>query len=127
VKFFADHNVTESVCRLLEERGHEVVRLRDELPPDSPDPVVAKYAEQMEAVLISHDGDFRSIAPRIPHGERARFRKLSRIHLRCDYPSAEKRVAAAIDLVEFEWNLAQERADKRIHIVIQKAGIKTNR
>ncbi len=127
MKFFADHNVTESVCRLLEERGHEVVRLRDELPPDSPDPVVAKYAEQIDAVLISHDRDFRKIAPRIPRGGKARFRRLSRIHLQCDYPEAENRVAAALGLVEFEWNLAQERADKRIHIVIQKTGIKTNR
>lgn len=127
MKFFADHNVTESVCRFLEDRGHKVVRLRDELPPDSPDPVVAKYAEQIDAILISHDGDFKRIAPRIPHGGKARFRKLSRIHLQCDYPNAENRVAAAIGLVEFEWSLAQERADKRIHIVIQKSGIKTNR
>lgn len=127
MKFFADHNVTESVCRVLEEKGHDVVRLRDELPPDSPDPVVAKFAEQIDAILISHDGDFKRIAPRIPRGRRARFRKLSRIHLRCDYAGAEKRVAAAIGLIEFEWNLAQERADKRIHIEIQKSGIKTNR
>lgn len=127
MKFFADHNVAESVCQLLEEAGHEVIRLRDELPPNSPDPVVAKYAESIDAVLISHDGDFKRIAPRIPHGERNRFRRLSRIHLQCDYAGAEIRVAAAISLIEFEWSLAQERADKRIHIVVQKTGIKTNR
>lgn len=127
MKFFADHNVAESVCRVLEERGHEVVRLRNELPPDSPDPVVAKFAEQIDAILISHDGDFKRIAPRIPRGGKARFRKLSRIHLQCEYPVAERRVAEAIGLIEFEWSLAQERADKRIHIVVQKAGIKTNR
>lgn len=127
MKFFADHNVTESVCQLLERRGHEVVRLRDELPPDSPDPVVAKYAEQIDAVLISHDRDFNKIAPRIPRGGKTRFRRLSRTHLQCDYPDAENRVSAALGLVEFEWNLAQQKADKRIHIVIQKSGIKTNR
>jgi len=127
MRFFADHNVTESVCLLLERKGHEVIRLRDELPPDSPDPIVAKFAEQIDAVLISHDGDFKRIAPRIPRGSKARFRKLSRIHLQCEYPVSERRIAEAIRLIEFEWDLAQERADKRIHIVIQKSGIKTNR
>lgn len=127
MRFFADHNVAESICRLLEERGHEVIRLRDALPPDSPDPVVAKYAEQIDAILISHDRDFNRIAPRESRKVRARFRKLSRIHLQCDYPGANKRVAEAISLIEFEWKLAQERADKRIHIVVQKSGIKTNR
>lgn len=127
MKFFADHCVTESVCRVLEKRGHTVIRLRDELPTDSPDPLVAKYAQQIEAILLSHDADFRKIAPRIPIGARGRFRKLSRVHLQCDYPGSENRMAAALSLIEFEWEIAQTRADKRIHIVIQKTGIKTNR
>lgn len=127
MKFFADHNVAESICRYLEERGHEVIRLRDALPPNSPDPVVAKYAESIDAVLISHDRDFNRIAPRTTRKSQARFRRLSRIHLQCEYPGAVKRVTEAIGLIEFEWELAQERADKRIHIVVQKSGIRTNR
>ena len=68
MKFFSDHCVTESVCRFLEERGHEVIRLRSVLPPNSLDPLVAKYAETIDSILITHDGDFRKIAPRIPNG-----------------------------------------------------------
>jgi hypothetical protein len=127
MKFFADHCVSESVCRVLEERGHTVVRLRDELLTDSPDPVVAKFAEEIEAILVSHDRDFKKIAPRIPAQARSRFKRLSRVHLQCDYPGAEKRVAAAMSLLEFEWAISQERPDRRIHIVIQKNGIKTYR
>ena len=127
MKFFADHCVTESVCRLLEGAGHKVIRLRDELPPDSPDPIVAKFAEEIDAVLITHDGDFRKIAPRIPTGAKARFRRLSRIQIQCDYPRSETRVAAALSLIEFEWNEAQGRPDKRLHMVIRKAGITTHR
>jgi hypothetical protein len=112
---------------VIEDRGHTVVRLRDVLPTDSPDPLVARYAEQIEAILISHDGDFRTIAPRIPKGARSRFKKLSRVLLQCDYPGSDRRMAEALGLIEFEWNLAQTRLDKRVHIVIQKAGIKTHR
>ena len=127
MKFFADHCVTESVCRLLEEAGHEVIRLRDELAPNSPDPVVARFAEQSNAILITHDGDFKKIAPRIPNGAKARFKSLSRIQLQCDYPRVEERVAAALSVIEFEWSIAQERPDKRLHLVIRKTGITTNR
>lgn len=127
MRFFADHNVTESVCQFLESRGYIVERLRDKLPITATDPVVAKYAEQTDAILISHDRDFNKIAPRIPRGGRARFRKLSRIHLACDYPGSEKRIAAAMSLIEFEWNIAQARSDKRMQIIIQQAGIKTLR
>ena len=40
MRFFADHCVPNSVVRALAAAGHEVMRLRDHLAPDSPDPVV---------------------------------------------------------------------------------------
>lgn len=111
----------------MEARGHIVLRLRDVLPTDSPDPLVAKVAQDNEAILISHDGDFDTIAPRIPVGQKARFRKLSRIHLRCENAKAAERLAAAITLVEFEFAVADTRPDKRVHIVVQTNLIKTLR
>lgn len=84
-------------------------------------------AQDSDAILITHDGDFRTVAPRIALGQRARFRKLSKIHLACDHPKAQNRLAAAIALVEFELAAAQDRSDKRLHIVIQPAVIKTHR
>jgi predicted nuclease of predicted toxin-antitoxin system len=127
VKFFADHCVAESVCKFLEGRGHEVIRLRDVLPTDSPDPLVAKVAQDNDAVLLSHDGDFNAIASRVPVGAKSRFRKLSRVHLGCENVHTGKRIAEAIELIEFEYEGAKKRKEKRLHIVIQKAGIKTNR
>ena len=32
-----------------------------------------------------------------------------------------------MSLIEFEWNIAQARSDKRMQIIIQQAGIKTLR
>lgn len=125
--FFADHNVPESVGRFLEARGHVVTRLRDVMPTDSPDSVVAQYSENIGTILISNDGDFKTISPRIPSGQRQRYKKLSRIHLDCNQVQSATRIEAAIDLIEFEWNTAQTRGDKRIHIIIQNHGIKTLR
>ena len=125
--FFIDHNVPESVCKFLKGLGHEVTRLRDVMPTDSPDSVVAQYSEQIGAILISNDGDFKNIAPRVPDGQKARYRKLSRVHLNCNQVQAATRIAAAIGFIEFEWQSAQARGDKRIQITIQNNGIKTHR
>ena len=65
--FFADHCVSESVCKLLEERGHVVDRLRHSIPTDSPDAIVARFAEHSEAILLSSDRDFERIAPPNSH------------------------------------------------------------
>lgn len=97
------------------------------MPIDSPDPVVATVGDMEGAVLVSCDHDFEAIAPRILKGMRARFRKLSRISIRCAEYHAARRVEEAMELIELEYRTAQSRADKRMFIEIQTTGIKTNR
>jgi predicted nuclease of predicted toxin-antitoxin system len=106
--------VAESVCKLLEARGHDVTRSRAVIPPDSPDPIVAKAAQDADAILISEDGDFKSLVQR----KGRRFKRLSRVSLRCGSAQTANRMAAALSLVEFEFAQAQIRQDKRIIIEI---------
>ena len=112
---------------MLSAAGHEVILLREAIPPDSPDPVVAAVSQIHEAILVSMDSDFRKIAPRVPMGERARFRRLSRIALRCTEPQAARRIQAALSLIEQEWSAAQASSHKRIFIEIGSSWIRTNR
>jgi len=119
--------VAESACKALESRGHAVTRLRDVLPTDTPDPIVAKFAQDTDSILLTHDGDFKTVAPRIPKGQRNRFRKLSKIHLACEHPRAKSRLEEALELIEFEWSAAQRRADKRLHVVVRPGVISTHR
>ena len=67
LKFLTDNCVPDSVGRVLINAGHEVIFLRDILPTNSPDPLVASVAELNEAILVSFDKDFRTLAPRIWH------------------------------------------------------------
>ena len=96
---------------------------------DSPDPMVAAHASRKHAVLLTFDKDFNTIATRLPKGARARFSKLSRIHMNLKRPTAHVRMAAAMSLIEFEWKESETRNDgnRRVWIVIQQAGIKINR
>jgi predicted nuclease of predicted toxin-antitoxin system len=60
-RFFADHCVSNAIMQTLRETGHEVVRLREQLPIESPDAVVIAKAQQLDAILLSLNGDFADI------------------------------------------------------------------
>ena len=61
LRFFADHCVSNYVIRTLRDRDYEVFTLRDHIPPDSPDSFVISKAQQLEAILLSLNGDFADI------------------------------------------------------------------
>ncbi|WP_443018093.1 DUF5615 family PIN-like protein [Sphingomonas sp. 37zxx] len=125
--FLADECVTESVSQFLEERGHEVIRAKQKIPEGTQDPIVAKVAEDLSAILLTDDADFNTVASRRPNGQRRRFRKLSRVHLACKHSQAIHRIAAAITLIEFEYEIAQERDDKRMIIELKPTLVRTIR
>jgi hypothetical protein len=100
--------------------------LRKQLAPNSPDPLVAAVSEMNDAILVSLDSDFSTLAPRAGVG-RARFRKLSRIALKCSEPQAAGRTQAALSLIEHEWNFAQKQSDKRMIVEIGTSYIRLNR
>ena len=87
---------------------------------------VERSGPRPSAVLVSLDGDFKSLAPRAAFG-RNRFRRLSRIALRCSEPQAANRVSVAMSLVEHEWAVAQSKSDKRMIVEIGTTFIRTIR
>jgi predicted nuclease of predicted toxin-antitoxin system len=66
MRFVAVHCVPESVAEALESTGHEVLRLRNQMAADAPDPGVIEQAQRLDAVLLSLNGDFSDIV-RYPH------------------------------------------------------------
>ena len=127
--FFIDQCVPESVAKVLESHNHEVVRLREKIAPQSPDPLVAAVAETNDAILVTMDGDFRKIASRHGVGHR-RFRRLSLLRFeRCIEAKAASRVEAAMSLIEHEWAVGGGvgSRDRRMFVVITSDTIRTNR
>ena len=78
MRFILDENVADAARLMLEEKGYCAASIRDFVVPGTVDAVVAHVAEQQCAILVSHDGDFRKIAPRVHDGQRKRFRQLER-------------------------------------------------
>lgn len=122
-----DENVPVSVAERLTALGHQADFIKNFVPEGSPDPLVATVSESLDAVLISFDGDFEKIAPRVPEGEKARFKKLSRIWMKCFEPKAAQRIEIAIDLIQSEHALASGQADTRMFFWIGRNYLKTYR
>ena len=59
--FLADHCVPTRVAESLKAPGHIVTRLRYALPPESPDENVIAKAQELEAILLTLNGDFADI------------------------------------------------------------------
>ncbi len=61
LRFFADHCVSNLIIHSLESAGHQVLRLKDHLPVESPDSAVITKAQELGAILLSLNGDFADI------------------------------------------------------------------
>ena len=61
LRFLADHCISNSIVRTLRGANHDVVRLRDVLPVESSDAVVIAKAQEIDAILLSLNGDFADI------------------------------------------------------------------
>jgi len=61
LRFLADHCISIFVVQTLRDSGHEVMRIRDVLPVESEDSVVIAKAQEVDAILLSLNGDFADI------------------------------------------------------------------
>ena len=78
IRFFADHCVPTSIIQSLQDEGYIVYRLRDYIPRNSPDPIVISKAQELDAILISLNGDFADITTYPP----ANYKGIIAIQLR---------------------------------------------
>ncbi len=118
LEFLTDHNVPEDVFHCLAKRRHLVSRVKDQMPVNSPDQIVAKAAMSAGRILVSWDKDFgqqRFMKPR--------FASLSRIGFSCPEPDGAKRLAEVMDLIEFAFARAKGKP-VRIKIAKDKVEIK---
>lgn len=61
LRFLTDHCISNSIIQSLQNAQHEVVRLKDVLPVESSDAMVIAKAQELDAILLSLNGDFADI------------------------------------------------------------------
>ena len=57
MKFLLDQDVPEDLTYLLRELNHEVLRLRDVLPPEAADSAVLKFADEHDCLVMTCNRD----------------------------------------------------------------------
>ena len=77
LRLFCDQCVPAEISEALRRAGHNAMLLRDALPIRSPDPVVIGSARELDAILVSLNGDFSDIVAYSP----ADFRGIIAIQL----------------------------------------------
>jgi hypothetical protein len=119
-----DESVPDSVTRFCRERGHDVRLVRDLFPVGTPDPVIATLGDPWSAVVVTWNyRDFKALASRIPPGNRRHFRRLSMIAFRCRESHGARRLADEMDMIEYAYERAQARGDKRLFAEITETTI----
>jgi len=78
LRFFADHCLSTFIIKTLRDAGHEVLRLKGHIPAESPDSTVISRAQELDAILISLNGDFAGIVAYPP----AQFKGIIGIQVR---------------------------------------------
>jgi len=126
IRVFLDEGVPRAVGRVFTSHGHEVIYLDEAIATGSPDPLVAAVSEANDAILVALDGDMKKLAARRGVGQR-RFRKLSLIKLNCRETRAAERIEQGMSLIEHEWNIAQEKKDRRLFLTVGDDVFRTHR
>jgi predicted nuclease of predicted toxin-antitoxin system len=61
LRFLADQCISKNIVQALRNANHEVIRLKDVSAPDSTDAIVIAKAQELNAILLSLNGDFADI------------------------------------------------------------------
>ena len=61
LRFFVDHCISNFVIATLRQADYEVFRLKEHIPADSRDTLVIAKAQELDAILVSLNGDFADI------------------------------------------------------------------
>ena len=117
IPFFTDNDVADAVGDVLIAAGHPVIRLREVMLTDSPDPVVAAVCREQGLVLLTHNiRHFKAIVKEFEVTS-AQADRLCRIELGCQQYLAAERIKVELSLVNLVWaGLGRQKHGLRIFI-----------
>lgn len=114
-----DEGVSTSISDVFKDRGHSVSYVWEHVARSSPDHLIAVAADQLSAVVVSWDKDFRSLIKRGPSkGGKIHYAQAGRISFRIPEVGAETRLKDEISIIEQAFTVRQGMTDKRLIVEI---------
>ena len=114
LRFFADHCVSNLIMESLVAAGHQVLRLTEHLPAESVDAVVIAKAQELDAILLSLNGDFGDIVAYPP----AKFRGIVALQI-LNHPEI---TSSLLERLKRYFELHPNMEDYRGRLIIVDAG-----
>jgi hypothetical protein len=115
MRLLIDECVPEDVVAVFANRNHEIFRVVDELAPGTPDALVAQFASSQALICVTWNRrHFHALISRRPRNNQNRFPAAGLIAFACPEPHADRRLLQVIEIIEHEYERAQQRRDKRL-------------
>lgn len=127
MRFILDECIPVSAAEMLSENGFEVFRITDFVPSGSPDQLVATVAQEQNAILISHDKDFKEYASWRIDGQETRFRKLCVVRMECKQRRIRERLEKSLSHISIEYEDRKKMHDPRLIINVKSDVISIHR
>lgn len=125
MQLVTDEMVPDSVGEFLKARRHKVFLVRESLKEGTSDDGVARFANQMEAIVLTWN---------VKHFDRLLGRKLHRNYPRagmisfvCEEADGRNRIERFIEVIEAEFAKLQTLSDKRLFIDVATGHLRIHR
>lgn len=122
--FILDECVPIFALNKLHEMNLSAAIIYDYIAPQSPDQLVAAVVNEEQAVLISHDRDFKSLISRRPNQQEVRYRNAHMLKMDCKQPRIPDRLEMCMPIITAEYEARQEMRDPRMIIYIGTDALK---
>ena len=111
-----DECVPRSVSDFFKHRRHKLLYVEKELGQNTPDRVVAEFANRQESILVIWNvRDFRNLGiVRRSIQNQQQYRRAGMISFVCEEQQGARRPEQVIETIEFEYSQAMKRPDKRL-------------
>ena len=120
MRLLIDECVRRKVADIFSARGHQVYFAIQELGQSTPDALVAQAADRSQLIMVTTNyKHFKGLISRRPPDNRVQFRHAGLISFeRCSDSKTDSRLQQTMESIEFEYEQAQKRNDKRLIVGI---------
>ncbi len=118
MKFLLDECIPASALNALKTDGFNAETVLEHLLPESPDTLVASTANQLGAIIVSHDRDFKRLIVRQHDGQLPKYRNAHLIKMECKHRRIADRLKFVMPIISAEFEARKAMKDKRMIIFV---------
>jgi predicted nuclease of predicted toxin-antitoxin system len=118
-----DENVPDDIADFFRQHDYAVHLVREQFGAGTPDQVIARAADALHAVIVAWDSDYKRLAGWSSRATTTRYPNMGLIILSGPQHQGLDLIRQHLEDVEFMYQRAQRRTDRRLLIEIGPGGV----